>query len=68
MDNTINHLELYIEEERLVRKPEIQKLLGISRSSLGRWIKTGKFPQPSFIQSQRSYWKFKDVVDWINSH
>jgi predicted DNA-binding transcriptional regulator AlpA len=67
MDNSINHLELYIEDSRLVRKPEIQKLLGISRSTLGRWIKTGKFIQPTFIQNQRSYWKYKNVADWVNS-
>ncbi|QTH63350.1 helix-turn-helix domain-containing protein [Psychrosphaera ytuae] len=67
MDKVLNHLELYIEDERLMRKPDIQKLLNISRSTLGRWVKTGKFPQPTFIQNQRSYWQFKHVNAWLQS-
>ena len=67
MDKVVNHLELYIEDERLLRKPEIQKLLGVSRSTLGRWIKTGKFPHPTFIQNQRSFWQFKAIKEWLNS-
>jgi len=58
-------IEQYIEENRNVRKPEIQRLLDISRATLGRWIKSGKFIKPAMKQNGRSIWLFKDVQQWI---
>lgn len=63
-----NYLALYLDDNRLLNKPKIQKLLGISRSTLGRRIKSGQFPPPAFIQSGRSYWLFKDVHLWISGY
>lgn len=60
-----DHLAMYLDENRLVKKPEIQKLLGISRSTLGRKVKSGQFPPPALIQSGRSCWRFKDVHEWL---
>ena len=65
MNNAIPPIEQYIEENRNVRKPEIQRLLDISRATLGRWINSGKFIQPAMKQSGRSIWLFKDVQQWI---
>jgi len=60
-----DHLALFIDEYRIVKKPEIQRLLGISRSTLGRRIKAGKFPKPASIENGRSCWLFKDVREWL---
>ncbi|MBB1475851.1 AlpA family phage regulatory protein [Shewanella sp. SG41-3] len=60
-----DHLALFIDEYRIVKKPEIQRLLGISRSTLGRRIKSGRFPKPSVIENGRSYWLFKNVREWL---
>jgi len=60
-------LEQYIEENRLLYKPELQKLLSISRSTLSRWIKCGNFPPPAFIQNGRSVWIFNDYLQWLES-
>ncbi len=62
-----DHLAMYLDENRLVKKPEIQKLLGISRSTLGRRVKSGQFPQPALIQNGRSCWRFKDIHKWLSS-
>ncbi len=59
-------IDQFIEENRLVRKPEVQTLLNISRATLARWIKSGKFIQPTMIQSGRAIWHFKDVKQWID--
>ncbi|MCL1143706.1 helix-turn-helix transcriptional regulator [Shewanella gaetbuli] len=60
-----DHLALFIDANRLVRKPEIQRLLGVSRSTLGRRIKAGQFPSPSLLQSGRPCWLFKDIQAWL---
>ncbi|GIU46533.1 helix-turn-helix transcriptional regulator [Shewanella algidipiscicola] len=62
---TKDYLAQYLDENRLVKKPELQRLLGISRSTLGRWIKSGQFPPPVLIQSGRSFWRFKDIDQWL---
>lgn len=61
----IDHLAMYLDENRLVNKPQIQKLLGISRSTLGRRVKSGKFPLPALILNGRSFWRFKDIYKWL---
>ena len=65
MTNTpSNHLEQYIEDTRILKKPDLQRLLGISRSTLGRWIKDGIFPPPKQIINGRSMWEFQDYKKW----
>lgn len=59
-------LAMYLDDNRLVKKPEIQKLLGVSRSTLGRWIKSSKFPPPTLTQNGHSRWRFKDVHEWLS--
>ncbi|MBO1271962.1 helix-turn-helix domain-containing protein [Shewanella sp. 4t3-1-2LB] len=60
-----DHLANYLEANRLIKKPEIQRLLGISRSTLGRWIKAGKFPAPKLTQNGSQRWLFEDVHKWL---
>ncbi|WP_434930703.1 helix-turn-helix transcriptional regulator [Shewanella sp. HL-SH5] len=60
-----DQLALFIDAHRLVRKPEIQRLLDVSRSTLGRRIKAGQFPSPSVIESGRPCWLFKDIRAWL---
>jgi len=62
-----DYLAMYLDDNRLVKKPELQKLLGVSRSTLGRWVKAGKFPPPTLIQNGRSRWRFKDVHEWLST-
>jgi len=59
-------LEQYIDENRLLRKPELQKLLDVSRPTLARWVANGKFPPPEFEISGRSVWLFKSYQQWLS--
>jgi len=64
--NFSDPVEQYIDENRLLGKPEVQELLGISRSTLARRIKKRQFPAPAVIQNGRSLWRFKDVQLWLD--
>ena len=62
-------LSMYIDDARMIKKPELQKLLNISRSTLGRWIKAGHFPPPAHVINGRSMWHFQDYKNWLaNKH
>ncbi|PCI54526.1 MAG: hypothetical protein COB45_08175 [Gammaproteobacteria bacterium] len=58
-------IEQYIDENRLLGKPEIQKILKVSRSTLARRVKKRQFLMPAIIQNGRSLWRFKDVQLWL---
>ena len=64
-DKKLPNIAMYIDNARLIKKPELQKLLNISRSTLGRWIKSGDFPPPAKIINGRSLWHFQDVNRWM---
>jgi len=58
--------EQYIDENRLLGKPEAQKLLGVSRSTLARRVKSRQCPLPTFKQNGLSLWRFKEVQLWLD--
>ncbi len=40
---------------------------GISRTTLWRWIKTGKFPRPINVGPRRIGWKESTIKTWLDS-
>lgn len=61
-------IEKYIDENRLLGKPEVQKILKVSRSTLARRLKKRQFIMPAMIQNGRSLWRFKDVQLWLDQN
>lgn len=59
-------IEQYIDENRMLKKPEVQRLLNVSRSTLARRVKSRQFLLPAVIQNGRSLWRFKDVQLWLS--
>jgi len=43
----------------------VTKLTGLHRQSIWRYVKEGKFPKPSKIES-RNAWFLADVENWID--
>ena len=62
----LDPIEQYIDENRMLNKPEIQRLLNVSRSTLARRVKNREFLLPAVIQNGRSLWRFKDVQLWLS--
>jgi prophage regulatory protein len=61
-------IEQYIDENRMLKKPEVQRLLNVSRSTLARRVKNRQFLLPAVIQNGRSLWRFKDVQLWLSGN
>ena len=51
----------------LMRQREVLEELGISRPTLLRWRKTGKFPEPILLSPKVLAWKRSDVMGWIEA-
>jgi prophage regulatory protein len=48
----------------LLRRKEVERIAGISRASIYRLIKAGKFPHPVSLGTGAVRWKQSDVIAW----
>ena len=53
--------------EKLIRRPEVESRIGISRSTLYDWMKRGEFPQPVKLGARLVAWRESDVTEWLES-
>ncbi|MFM0752606.1 AlpA family phage regulatory protein [Paraburkholderia strydomiana] len=55
------------EREKIVRAPELQEWIGLSRSTVWRLVKVGEFPAPIRLHGNAVAWREQDVNEWIKS-
>ena len=48
----------------LLRRKEVEKLSGLSRASIYRLIKAGKFPAPVALGTGAVRWKNSEIITW----
>ena len=53
--------------ERLLGCREVEKITGMSRSSIYRLKREGKFPRPVRIGPAAVRWKASDITAWMES-
>ncbi|MBE9477448.1 MAG: AlpA family phage regulatory protein [Proteobacteria bacterium] len=54
-------------QERIYRRPDVEKLIGLSRSTLYAMMAEGAFPKPVKLGKRAVGWRERDVRDWLNS-
>ncbi len=52
----------------LLRWQQFQPFVGISKSTIWDWSKTGKFPAPLKLSPTVTVWKASDIHAWLASH
>jgi prophage regulatory protein len=50
---------------RILRRPELLSIIGVSRSTLYSWISNGLFPRPVRIGPNAVGWTTDDVSAWL---
>ena len=55
-----------IQTDRLIRRQEVQALVGIGHTALYRWMHEGRFPRPVKVGSRAVRWRLSDVQAWID--
>ena len=50
---------------RLLRRPAVQQMTTLPRSTLYRFVKEGKFPKPIRLGPRYVAWLLADVEAWI---
>ena len=51
----------------LLRLPDVQRLTGLSRSSVYRLEASGKFPKRVRLSERATAWRENELLDWIDS-
>lgn len=51
---------------RLIRLAEVKHRVGLSRSTIYRWIAEGRFPRPKRLGNYIVAWEEKVINDWID--
>jgi len=51
--------------ERVLRRPEVQRLTGLARSTIYSWISRGLFPKPVRLGERLVGWRESDLRDWL---
>ena len=52
---------------RILRKPEVLKLIGLSAPTLWRLQRKRLFPQPVRLTNRAVGWKEEEVAEWVES-
>ena len=59
--------ELRVSEPILLRRQQVEGMVGVSRSCLYQMMADDRFPRPLQISSWAVRWKRSDVMAWIES-
>ena len=51
----------------LLRLPDVQKLTGLSRSSVYRLESIGDFPKRVYLSVRATAWRENELLDWIET-
>lgn len=52
---------------QLLRRPVVEQMTGLSRSSLYRLMAIGQFVQPVRISERAVAWRAEEILAWIES-
>jgi len=50
--------------EQLLRRPEVERRIGLARSSIYRMMDAGEFPRPIRIGRRAVAWRVSDLDRW----
>ena len=53
--------------DRMLRRPEVEAITGLSRASLYRYLAEGRFVRPYRVGKAAVRWRYSEVMNWINA-
>jgi prophage regulatory protein len=54
--------------DRYLRRSEVERIAGLSRSTIYRRIEQGTFPRPYVVGAGAVRWRETDLVSWQTGH
>lgn len=60
-----NHETAGVPAESFLRQPQVLARVPVSKSTLWRWVREGRFPKPVTLGVATSAWRASEVAEWI---
>ncbi len=54
-------------QDKIYRRPDVETLVGLSRSTIYAMIADGTFPKPIKLGKRAVGWRQSDVLSWLES-
>lgn len=52
--------------ETILRRPEVEKRCGLSRSTIYQLMTDGRFPRPVRLGKRAVGWRESDIAEWLD--
>ncbi len=52
---------------RRLRLKQVLEIIPVSRATIYKWVREGKFPQQEALGPRTSAWKESEVMEWLDS-
>lgn len=52
---------------RILRRPDVERITGLSRSTLYAMMADGTFPKPVKLGKRAVGWRQSDISEWLDS-
>ena len=52
---------------KILRRQELENILGLSRSTIYAWMEEGSFPRPVRLGKRAVGWREADIAAWLES-
>lgn len=69
--NLLQSVSMHVQQDQaidyLIPRKTVEKLSGLSRATIYRLIKSGKFPRPLSISTGAVRWRQSEVIAWQQS-
>ena len=56
-----------VNAHRTIRRPEVQEMTGLARSTVYALVKAGRFPKPLRLGPRAVGWRLADVLEWMEA-
>ncbi len=53
--------------DKLLRRPEVESVTGLSRSTIYHWMGKDEFPQPVRLGTRLVAWRSTDIQRWLET-
>ena len=54
-------------DDRLLRREEVESRCGIGRSTIYRWMRLGRFPEPVKVGPRAVRWPESEIEAWLTT-
>jgi prophage regulatory protein len=51
----------------VLRRPQVEQITGLGRSTIYEWMKDGRFPLPIKLGARAVAWRQADILAWLES-